>query len=484
MLTTPYDNDTICAIATPPGQGAIAIIRLSGPEAIPIVDRVFTPRKKGLLLAEAETHTLHFGLIHKDEDMLDEVLVSVFRTPHSYTGENAIEISCHGSTFIQQKIVELLISKGARHARPGEFTLRAYQNGKFDLSQAEAVADLIAASSKASHDIALKQMRGGFSKKISELRGKLLDFVSLIELELDFSQEDVEFADRNALVNLLREIRKELSELAGSFALGNVIKTGIPVAIIGKPNVGKSTLLNAILNEERAIVSPIPGTTRDTIEDTIIHDNYAFRFIDTAGLRHSIDEIESIGINRTYEKIDQATIVLYVFDVRSNNYHEIPDEIKKLSLYGDKAAGEAEGWGIKKERQPTNDGKQVILVANKTDMLEESPHGLKELLDLGCIFVSAKRKENINLILDRLVESVQQMDMQDRAVVSNIRHYEALTKSLQSVEEVMKGLESGLSGDLVTVDLRTALYHLGEITGEISTEDILGNIFGRFCIGK
>jgi tRNA modification GTPase len=466
-MLSPYENDTICAIATPPGQGAIAIIRVSGPEALSICESVFSPKKKDLKITRADTHTLHFGTIGKEDDILDEVLVSVFRQPHSYTGENAVEISCHGSTYIQQKILEMLISKGSRHARPGEFTLRAYQNGKFDLSQAEAVADLIAAASKASHDMALQQMRGGFSKKISELRGKLLDFVSLIELELDFSQEDVEFADRSALIKLLKELQTELSELAGSFSLGNVLRTGIPVAIIGKPNVGKSTLLNAILNEERAIVSPIPGTTRDTIEDTIVHENYAFRFIDTAGLRHSTDEIESLGIERTYEKISQAALVLYVFDVRDPDLTPWPPLLKER---GNRGLG--------------GEGGEAILIANKIDQLEESPHGLKELLEQDCIFVSAKRKENINLILDRLVESVKEMDIQDKALVSNIRHYEALTKSLQSVEAVMKGLESGLSGDLITVDLRTALYHLGEITGEISTEDILGNIFGRFCIGK
>jgi len=314
-MTNPERPETICAIATPPGQGAIAIIRLSGPDALLICEEIFSPKKIDLKITEAATHTIHFGTIYKDQEILDEVLVSVFREPHSYTGENAVEISCHGSSYIQQKIVELLISKGARHAKPGEFTLRAFLNGKFDLSQAEAVADLIAASSRSAHDLALQQMRGGFSKKISELRISLLDFASLIELELDFSQEDVEFADRKALVKLLEEIKEEITRLVSSFSYGNVMKTGIPVAIIGKPNVGKSTLLNAILNEERAIVSEIPGTTRDTIEDTIVIHNYAFRFIDTAGLRHSSDQIEFQGIERTYEKIEQAAIVLYVFDV-------------------------------------------------------------------------------------------------------------------------------------------------------------------------
>jgi len=455
-------EETICAIATPPGTGAIAMIRVSGPEAITIVENIFQPKKKNFRLSGAKTHTIHFGNIVREEELVDEVLVSVFKAPHSYTGEDSIEISCHGSSYIQQRIVELLISKGARLAKPGEFTLRAFLNRKFDLSQAEAVADLIAAASKTAHDLAIDQMRGGVSQKISGLRTRLLDFASLIELELDFSQEDVEFADRQELVKLLNEIKSEIVQLASSFSYGNVLKTGIPVAIIGKPNVGKSTLLNAILNEERAIVSEIPGTTRDTIEDTIVVHNYAFRFIDTAGLRHSTDVIESEGIERTYEKIRQAKIVLYVFDVQ-----------------------DLTPWPpLQMERGKIGPGGEVILIANKSDLLEETPAHLKELLEEHCIFISAKRKENINLILERLVEKVKEMQLQDTAVVSNVRHYEALNGTLQAVEAVLSGLSAGLSGDLVSVDLRLALYHLGQITGEITTEDILGNIFGRFCIGK
>jgi tRNA modification GTPase len=466
-MISPVQGDTICAIATPPGTGAIAIIRISGPEAITICDSVFSLKKKDFRLHKAESHTIHFGFIMNGEELLDEVLVSVFREPHSYTGENSIEISCHGSTYIQQKIVELLISKGARHAQPGEFTLRAFLNRKFDLSQAEAVADLIASNSRTAHDLAIDQMRGGFSKKISELRSKLLDFASLIELELDFSQEDVEFADRTELVRLLETIKAEISHLVSSFSYGNVLKTGIPVAIIGKPNVGKSTLLNAILNEERAIVSEIPGTTRDTIEDTIVVHNYAFRFIDTAGLRHSTDSIESEGIERTYEKIRQAKIVLYVFDVRDADLTPLTPQPPFPPLL--------------EERGP---GGEVILIANKADLLAETPAHLKDLLEEQCIFISAKRKENINLILERLVDVVKDMQIQDTAVVSNIRHYEALNGALQSIEAVLTGLSSGLSSDLITVDLRLALYHLGLITGEITTDDILGNIFGKFCIGK
>jgi len=477
-------KETICAIATPPGMGAIAIIRVSGSDALRICEEIFSPKKKDLKITEAATHTIHFGTISNSDEILDEALVSVFREPHSYTGENSVEISCHGSSFIQQKVVELLISKGARQAKPGEFTLRAFLNGKFDLSQAEAVADLIAASSRSAHDLALQQMRGGFSQKISELRASLLNFASLIELELDFSQEDVEFADRSELVKLLNEIKSEIGHLISSFSYGNVLKTGIPVAIIGKPNVGKSTLLNAILNEERAIVSEIPGTTRDTIEDTLVIHNYAFRFIDTAGLRHSTDQIEAEGVERTYEKIRQAAIVLYVFDVTEEDGMEAWEQGGMKA--GKRGSGEAGNTdkSTADRRPPTADQKKFILIANKSDLLEETPKGLKGMLEHECIFISAKRKENINLILERLVEVVGKMEVQDTAVVSNLRHFEALTAALQSVEAVLQGLSAGLSGDLVTVDLRTALYHLGEITGEITTDEILGNIFGRFCIGK
>ncbi|HPM92862.1 MAG TPA: tRNA uridine-5-carboxymethylaminomethyl(34) synthesis GTPase MnmE [Bacteroidales bacterium] len=472
----PAREDTICAIATPPGTGAIAIIRMSGNESLRICEQVFTPRNRRLKVSESPSHMVHFGNIVWGEEMIDEVLVSVFRQPHSYTGENAVEISCHGSVYIQQKIMELLISNGARTATPGEFTLRAFLNGKFDLSQAEAVADLIAASSRTAHDLALDQMRGGFSKKIGELRTRLLDFASLIELELDFSQEDVVFADRKELVKLLEEIKSEIMHLASSFSYGNVLKTGIPVAITGKPNVGKSTLLNAILNEERAIVSDIPGTTRDTIEDTIVVQNYAFRFIDTAGLRHSRDAIESEGIERTYEKIRQAKIVLYVFDVRD------ADGARFLNQFRVPGSGFQD---VEEDlRLQTPDDKKFILIGNKSDLLEETPAHLKELLEEHCIFISAKRKENINLILERLVEEVREMHVQDTAVVSNVRHYEALLGAQKSAEAVLAGLSAGLPGDLISVDLRMALYHLGEITGQITTDDILGNIFGRFCIGK
>jgi tRNA modification GTPase len=459
-------NDTICALSTPPGTGAIAMIRLSGPQAVEICSDIFKPAERNFELSAAPSHTLHFGSIYDKESLLDEVLVSVFRMPHSYTGEDVIEISCHGSPYIQQKLLELLINKGSRMANPGEFTLRAFLNGKFDLSQAEAVADLIASQSTASHDLALQQMRGGFSKKIRDLRSKLIDFTSMIELELDFSEENVEFADRADLLKLLLELKLELSNLIHSFSIGNVIKKGIPVAIIGKPNAGKSTLLNVLLNEEKAIVSEFPGTTRDAIEDTIVIGGYCFRFIDTAGLRASHDTIENIGIERTWEKIDQASIILYVFDATRYSFAEVEEAITEL-----------------KEISPL-ESKRLILIGNMTDLLEELPHGFAEFVEHETIFVSAKRKENIHLIAESLLKSVEFDALKDSTIVSNARHKEALSNALNAIEETYSGLQSGVFPDLLTVDIRKALYHLGEITGEITTDDILGNIFGRFCIGK
>ncbi len=466
-------EDTICALATAPGSGAIAVIRVSGEESLSLCESVFTPKKKGVRISEADTHTIHFGTIGTDEGMLDEVLVSVFRKPHSYTGEEAVEISCHGSEYIQQKIIELMIQEGARLAEPGEFTLRAFLNGKFDLSQAEAVADLIAASSKYSHDLALEQMRGGFSGKIMELRARLVNFTSLIELELDFSEEDLEFANREELLKLLKTLGAEITSLISSFSYGNVIKTGIPVAIIGKPNVGKSTLLNAILNEERAIVSEIPGTTRDTVEDTIVIGNYSFRFIDTAGLRKSRGKIETIGIGRTYEKISQAGIILYVFDVSTTGCSEIRNDLAEFKKH--LTAAETVRPGMEK---------RFIFIANKTDLLIEAPKHFSDFVEMDCIFISAKRKENINLIPEKLVEAVKDLQLQDRNIVSNVRHYEALNKASESIDAVISGLKNNLPTDLLTIDIRNALFHLGEITGEITTDEILGNIFANFCVGK
>lgn len=459
-------KETICALATSPGTAAIAVIRISGDEALRVTEKIFKPAKKLFELTKAESHTIHYGTIETQDEIIDDVLVSMFRNPHSYTGEDAVEISCHGSPYIQQKIIEILINNGIRMAKPGEFTLRAFLNGKFDLAQAEAVADLIASNSKTSHDLAIEQMRGGFSQKIKELRRELIGFASLIELELDFSEEDVEFADRKMLLALLKKIKTEISSLIQSFTVGNVLKNGIPVAIIGKPNVGKSTLLNTILQEEKAIVSEFPGTTRDSIEDTIIIDGVAFRFIDTAGLRSTDDEIENIGIERTHEKIRQAKIILFVFDVAGSTIEQIKEIIEEHQhLIND----------------PT---KRVILIGNKIDQLVEIPKGFKDLVEMETVFVSAKRKENINLISDSLLKSVNKDQITDNTIVSNARHYEALSNALDAILLVEDAMKQNIPTDLIASDIRQALYHLGTITGEISNEDILDNIFRNFCIGK
>lgn len=459
-------NDTICALATPPGTGAIALIRVSGKDAFPITGRIFKAANKDFNIKEVKTHTIHFGNIETEEELIDEVLVYIYRNPHSYTGEDSVEISCHGSPWIQQKIIETLIREGARIANAGEFTMRAFLNGKFDLSQAEAVADLIASNSKYSHDLALDQMRGGFSQKIKELRTELVNFASLIELELDFSEEDVEFADRKQIFKILSKLKTEISALMGSFSIGNVLKKGIPVAIVGKPNVGKSTLLNTILQEEKAIVSEIPGTTRDSIEDTIIIDGVAFRFIDTAGLRVSEDKVETIGIERTMEKIKQAKIVLFVFDVATCDIEQVQEVLEE-------------------HRHLIEDpGKRTILIGNKIDQLVEIPKGFKDLVEMETIFVSAKRKENINLISDSLLKSVNTDQVSDNTIVSNARHYEALSRSMDAIREIEQGFKKGIPSDLIATDIRQALHHLGSITGEVTTDEILGNIFSKFCIGK
>lgn len=460
-------NDTICALSTPPGIGAIAIVRLSGPKAISISNIFFKSRKANFTVDQFETHTAHFGYFSTENEVIDEVVLTIFRNPHSYTGDDIVEISCHGSEYIQQRILEVLIDAGARMARAGEFTLRAFLNGRLDLSQAEAVADLISSRSKVAHDLALSQMRGGFSQKIKDMRSQLLDLASLLELELDFSEEDVEFADRGKLKNLISGIIEEMNKLASSFSLGNVIKKGIPVAIIGKPNVGKSTLLNALLNEERAIVSEIPGTTRDTIEDTFTIQGITFRFIDTAGLRsHTTDTIETIGISRTYEKIKEASVILYLFDISTITVDEI-DELK-----------------IEFRDHIDDPEKHFLLIGNKTDLMLETPQHITALFDLETIFVSAKRKENINLILERLVKTAKVANISDQAIVSNARHYHAIKSTLNALNEAAKGIEDSIPTDLIASDIRAALHYLGEITGIVTTEDILGNIFGKFCIGK
>jgi tRNA modification GTPase len=463
-------QDTIAAIATAPGMGAIAVIRLSGNAAISLTDTLFVSPKQGKSLSTQKANTIHFGgLVHKGET-IDEVLVSLFRAPHSYTGEDSIEISCHGSTHIQQRILQALIDVGARLAEPGEFTLRAFLNGKIDLSQAEAVADLIGATSEAERKIALHQMRGGFSKVISELRGRLLGFISLVELELDFSEEDVQFADRTQLAALIVEIQTVVNHLMASFSLGNVLKRGISVAIAGKPNVGKSTLLNALLNEEKAIVSEVAGTTRDVIEDTIVLHGINFRFIDTAGLRQTTDLVESIGIERAYTRIRQANIVLLLV--------EATEETEEINL----KISEIE------ENIKDSDGRLVV-VLNKSDLNEKTASKLAQIRGLrandSIVSISAKHKQGIDILVGALLENValSKLESQD-VIVSNIRHYQALSLAAEALDRAQDGIRSKLTTDLLAQDIRQSLYYLGTITGEISTDEILGNIFANFCIGK
>ena len=462
-----FKNDIICAIATPPGTGAIALLRVSGEGCLDIALNIFVPFSNKLNKETIESHHLYYGKIIDKDQEIDEVLLSYFKAPKSYTGEDVVEISCHGSEYIQQRLIEVFLKEKVRLAEPGEFTMRAFLNGRFDLSQAEAVADLIASQSRASHRIAINQMRGGFSNKIDELRKKLLNFASLIELELDFSEEDVEFADRNQLFDLINEIKNELNTLIESFNVGNALKRGIPVAIIGKPNAGKSTLLNAILNEEKAIVSEIPGTTRDAIEDTIVLEGFTFRFIDTAGLRSaSEDTIESIGIERTYEKIEKATLILYVCDVSHAGEEQMNEVLSEFRKYIE------------------DKHKHFISVANKIDQLEEIPPHLKDMLDLETVFVSAKRRENIHLLAETLVSKVKEKSITSDIVVSNSRHYEALINTLNALDQVEQGFKTDLPTDLITIDLKQALHYLGTITGEVTTDEVLGNIFSKFCIGK
>lgn len=461
-----HKNDNICAISTAPGRGAIAMIRISGPQAIALTEKIFLPADKSLKLAEQKGHTLIYGALLDDNEFIDNVVVALYKAPHSYTCEDVVEISCHGSPYIQQYIMEMLIERGVRVAEPGEFTLRAFLNGRLDLSQAEGVADLIASASKASHKLAINQMRGGFSLKIENLRMQLLDFAALIELELDFSEENVEFASRTQLSELLEELKSELKVLIESFRLGNVLKHGIPVAIVGKPNVGKSTLLNALLNEERAIVSDIPGTTRDSIEDVIGIRGVAFRFIDTAGLRDALDTIESIGIERTHKKMERAAIILYLFDLNEFSVDELNEDIEALN---EKYGGQ---------------NKRIILIGNKTDLLVEIPHSFSELVEHETIFISAKRKKNINLIIDSLLRSVEHGAIDSDTLVSNARHLQALQEALKAVETIEEGFILHLSSDLIAVDIRMALHHLGTITGKVTTDEILKNIFAKFCVGK
>lgn len=462
-------TDTIIALATPSGSGAIAIIRLSGPNAISIASNHFESIS-GKVLGKQKSHTIHLGYIKDGENVLDQVLVSIFKNPNSYTGENIIEISCHGSPYIQQQIIQLFLRNGCRTADAGEFTLRAFLNGKMDLSQAEAVADLISSDNAASHQIAVQQMRGGFSNEIKNLRAELLNFASLIELELDFSEEDVEFADRTQFKELLTRIQKVLKSLIDSFAVGNVIKNGIPVAIVGEPNVGKSTLLNAFLNEERALVSDIAGTTRDTIEDEIAIGGVGFRFIDTAGIRETEDVIEGMGIKRTFEKIEQAQVILLLVD--GSKLLADDQKLKNIVLEYEK---------IKNQ----NPQKPLVLLINKADTLSESD---KEIIGeyLNNInYLSAKTGEGVEELKNSLLQFVNTGALRNNeTIVTNTRHYNSLLKALEEIEKVQIGMKEDLSSDLMAIDVREALYHLGEITGQVTNDELLGNIFANFCIGK
>ena len=467
-------NDSIVALATPSGAGAISIIRVSGQNAIEIGASVFKSIKNKNLVQQ-KSHTLHLGHIIDDGKTLDEVLISIFKGPNSYTGENTIEISCHGSTYIQQQIIQLLLRKGCRMANAGEFTLRAFLNGKLDLSQAEAVADLISSDNEASHQIAIQQMRGGFSNEIAKLREELLNFASLIELELDFVEEDVEFADRTQFHELLNRIEFVLKRLIDSFAVGNVIKNGIPVAIVGEPNVGKSTLLNALLNEERAIVSDIAGTTRDTIEDELVIGGVSFRFIDTAGIRETKDVVENIGIQKTFEKIDQAKVVLYLVD---GSELMVDGALDTLILALNKT-------------QNQYPQKPIVIVINKKDLISEKiTIAINEKLatnnqQLTTIFISAKNKEGIDELKNKLLSFVNTGALRNNeTIVTNTRHYDSLLKALDEIQKVKFGLESNLSSDLMALDIKEALYHFGLITGKVTNDELLGNIFANFCIGK
>lgn len=466
-MSKTYGEDTICAISTPAGVGGIAVVRISGSKAVEYVMKSW----RGYDLRKAATHTAHFGrIVYPDGETLDEVVATVFLCPHSFTGEDTVELSCHGSQWIQTQLVTLMLRNGCRAAEGGEFTRRAFMNGKIDLSQAEAIADVIASSSRASHRVAISQMRGGFSEMLARLREQLLEFVSLMELELDFSEEDVEFADRSRLTDLARHIDSVITSLADSFSVGNAIKNGVPVAIVGETNAGKSTLLNRLLHDDKAIVSDIRGTTRDAIEDTINLGGITFRFIDTAGIRDTSDRIESIGIDRTFQKIDNASVILWMIDGTqgTDNIRETAERI-----------------------MPHCQGKQLIAVINKSDKLDNSTiQAIQSEIShihngISSIAISAKNDIAVDRLEKMLVESAGIPENDPNAVVvTNARHYGALCHAQEAIRRAITGLQSGLSGDFVSQDIRECMHYLGEITGEITTHEILGSIFSRFCIGK
>lgn len=460
------NQDTICAIATAQG-GAIGCIRVSGPEAIEITSCIFTPAATNRELGDSKPYTLTFGRIYDGSEVIDEVLVSLFRAPHSYTGENSTEITCHGSAYILQKVLQLLIKNGCRMAAPGEYTQRAFLNGKMDLSQAEAVADLIASSSAATHRLAMSQMRGGFSKELATLRDQLLHFTSLIELELDFSDhEELEFADRSELCQLANNIEKVMARLVNSFNVGNAIKSGVPVAIIGETNAGKSTLLNVLLNEDKAIVSDIHGTTRDIIEDTVNIGGITFRFIDTAGIRETSDTIESLGIERTFQKLDQAEIVLWMIDATN---------------------AQAQITQLAGQLLPRCERKQLILVYNKADLVDNIQNSIPDNFpdNVQSITLSAKKREHIEELQRMLITSAHLPTItQNDVIVTNVRHYEALNNALEAIHRVQEGLTNNISGDFISQDIRECIFHLSDIAGEVTNDMVLQNIFQHFCIGK
>ncbi|WP_421879689.1 tRNA uridine-5-carboxymethylaminomethyl(34) synthesis GTPase MnmE [Marinoscillum sp.] len=449
--------DTIVALATPPGVGAIGVIRVSGPKTIELVNEVF----KGKDLTSVKSHTIHLGTIRDGETIVDEVLISLFKGPNSYTKEDVIEISCHGSQFIIQQLIKLLLRKGARLAKAGEFTQRAFINGRFDLAQAEAVADLIASENESMHSAAMNQMRGGFSQEIKNLREELVHFASMIELELDFAEEDVEFASREDLKKLINNLKALIQRLTESFTLGNAIKNGIPTVIAGKPNAGKSTLLNALLNEEKAIVSDIPGTTRDVIEDVINVDGIAFRFTDTAGIRTTEDKVEAIGVERTMSKMKAASVVLYLIDMKEDQPEDVDKEIAFIKDLG----------------------VPYLLIGNKLD--QAKPAVQKQLEDNNALLISASQKQNLENLKEALKELVSLDDFKSgNTIVTNLRHYESLMQTNEALDRVITGIDQEITNDFLAMDIRNSLHHLGEITGEITTEDLLDNIFSKFCIGK
>ena len=458
-------QDTICALATPAGMGALAVIRLSGPDALKIGSEIYRTRK-GLVkdFEKAKGYTLHFGNLMDQNQIVDEVLLSIFKNPNSYTGEDLLEFSCHGSVYIQQQVLCLLIKQGARMANPGEFTQRAFLNGKMDLSQAEAVSDLISSSHESAHQAAIKQLRGGYSTVIAALRAQLIDFASLLELELDFAEEDVEFANRDKLRELINTLLKEISALRNSFHEGNAMKEGIPVVIAGKPNTGKSTLLNALLNDERAIVSSIAGTTRDVVEDTLVIQGRKFRFMDTAGLRISDDTIEQIGVERTYTHAAKSSLALYLCDPTQSNYSELIEEINAF-------------------KQKIENDISIIPVINKIDTVDDDKLNEYRLLT-SALFISAKNKVQIDQLKNEIVKSLKFNEEGDSMLVTNARHASALAAAQQDLERLLEGMNNQLSTDLLAFECRHALHHLGEITGHIYTEDLLVNIFSKFCIGK